>query len=51
MVSRDTSPDAHDVQRAVWLRLGPAGRHALVKRMSEELRELSRAGIRMRHPG
>ena len=30
--------------------MGPAGRHALVARMSEELRELSRAGIRLRHP-
>jgi len=50
MRAHDTSPEAHQVQLAIWRRMGPAGRHALVLRMSEELRELSRSGIRMRRP-
>ena len=49
MAAHDTSSEAHEVQLAIWQRVGPAGRYKLVERMSEELRELSRAGIRMRH--
>lgn len=48
--AHDTSPEAHEVQVAIWRRLGATGRHALVVRMSEEMRELSRSRIRMRHP-
>ena len=51
MRARDTSAEAHELQLAIWRRMGARGRHALVMRMSEELRELSRSGIRMRHPG
>jgi len=50
MRAHDTSHEAHEVQVAIWRRMGATGRHALVMRMSEELRELSRSGIRMRHP-
>lgn len=50
MRALDTSPEAHAVQVSVWRRMGAAGRHAVVLRMSEELRELSRSGIRVRHP-
>lgn len=50
MKAHDTSQEAHEVQLAIWRRMGAAGRHALVMSMSEELRELSRSGIRMRHP-
>lgn len=50
MRAYDTSPEAHEVQLAIWRRMGAAGRHALVVRMSEELRELSGTGIRLRHP-
>lgn len=50
MMPRDTSAEAHEVQLAIWRGMGPEGRHRLVVRMSEELRELSRSGIRMRHP-
>jgi hypothetical protein len=46
----DTTPEAYAVQLAIWRRMGPSGRHALVARMSEDLRELSRSGIRQRHP-
>jgi hypothetical protein len=51
MRAYDTSPEAYAVQFAIWRKMGAAGRHALVMRMSEELRELSRSGIRLRHPG
>jgi hypothetical protein len=51
MRAYDTSPEAHEVQLAIWRRMGAEGRHALVIRLSEELRELSRSGIRLRHPG
>lgn len=47
----DTSCEAREVQDAIWRRLGPSGRVALAIRMSEELREVTRAGIRQRHPG
>lgn len=46
----DTTPEAYAVLLAIWRRMGPSGRHALVARMSEDLRELSRSGIRQRHP-
>lgn len=46
----DTSPEAHEIQKRVWRRLGPAGRIALAVRMSEDLRDVTRAGIRQRHP-
>ena len=47
----DTSREAREVQEAIWRRLGPSGRVALAIRMSEDLREVTRAGIRQRHPG
>jgi hypothetical protein len=50
MSPSDTSQEAHEVQLAIWRRMGPRGRHLLVLRMSEELRALSRSGIRGRHP-
>lgn len=50
MMAHDTSSKAHAVQLGIWRRMGPAGRHALVLRMSEDVRALSRSGIRLRHP-
>lgn len=47
----DTSREARELQDAIWQRLGPFGRVALAIRMSEDLREVTRAGIRQRHPG
>jgi len=35
---------------AIWRRLGASGRVALAIRMSEDLREVARAGICQRHP-
>jgi hypothetical protein len=46
----DTSPEARAAQEAVWRRLGPAGRVALMCRMSDEARVLTIAGIRHREP-
>lgn len=48
--SPDTSLDAHRAQVEVWRRLGPEGRLNLAVSMSEELFELTRAGIAARHP-
>jgi hypothetical protein len=45
----DTDPAAADVQRAIWRRLGGAGRVELALRMSDDAREITRAGIRARH--
>jgi len=50
MNPHDTSPEADAIQHAIWVRLGPEGRVALAARMSEDLREVTRAGIRQRHP-
>lgn len=50
MERRDTTPDARDVQREVWRRLGPEGRVQLVLEMSDALRRLALAGITDRHP-
>lgn len=46
----DTTPDSHAAQMAVYRRLGPAGRVRLAERLSVDTRELTRAGIRSRHP-
>jgi hypothetical protein len=49
-VPLDTSPHAHDVQRDVYLRLGGAGRIAVMFRLNDAVRRLAMAGIRARHP-
>ena len=46
----DTTIEAARVQMAIWERLGAAGRAALALRMSEDVRRLSEAGVRHRHP-
>jgi hypothetical protein len=50
VIPDDTSPDAHRVQRDVYLRLGGRGRLALMFRLNDEVRRLAMAGIRARHP-
>ena len=50
MLRRDTTPESHAVQMNVYRRLGPARRARLAARLSEDVRELARAGIRARHP-
>ena len=46
----DTSSAAHDVQRQVYLQLGPSARLAIMFRLTDTVRRLALAGIRARHP-
>jgi hypothetical protein len=46
----DTSPQAHGVQRDVYIRMGGAGRVAVMFGLNETVRRLAMAGIRARHP-
>jgi len=48
--SRDTSPEARRVQLAVLRKLLPEERVRTAVAMSEESREIAKAGIRARHP-
>jgi hypothetical protein len=50
MRSHDTSGAAEEVQVAIYRRMAPAARVELAVTMSEEAREVSRAGIAARHP-
>jgi hypothetical protein len=50
MRPRDTSPQSQAAQIEVYRRLGAAGRVRLAAELSAETRELTRAGIRSRHP-
>ena len=47
----DTTPEADEVQRAAWKRMGPSARAAVALRMSEDLRQVTMDGIRHQHPG
>jgi len=49
MRASDTSFEAERVQVAIWRRLGPSARVAIAVRLSDDVRELARAGIRQRH--
>lgn len=46
----DTTPDADDVQLAVYRRLGGAARVAIMFRLNDMVRNATMAGIRRRHP-
>jgi hypothetical protein len=50
-VPLDTSREAHDFQRDVYLRMGGEGRVATMFRLSDMVRRLTMSGIRARHPG
>jgi hypothetical protein len=47
---KDTSLESHEAQLQAYRRLGPAGRARLAAELSAKTRELTRAGIRARHP-
>ncbi len=47
---RDTSRDAHRIQRAIFRRMTGSARVALALEMSDDARSLTEAGIRDRHP-
>jgi hypothetical protein len=48
--SADTTPAIHALQVGIYRRLGPAGCAALAASLSDEIREVTRAGIAVRHP-
>ena len=48
--SMDTTAAAHAVHIQVYKAMGPARRAAVGLGMSDDARELARAGIRRRHP-
>lgn len=50
MHSRDTSPEVAEMQYESYRRMGPAGRFAVMVELTNFTRELTRAGIRIRHP-
>jgi hypothetical protein len=49
--ARDTTAESHAAQLDIYRRLGATGRANLAARLSVATRELTRAGIRARHPG
>lgn len=51
MRSRDTSPEAHEIQRRTQRAMGPARRVELAFEMSARAREIAIAGMRSRQPG
>lgn len=46
----DTTPAAHAVHLRAYRKAGPERRAEIAAELSEGIRELSRAGVRMRHP-
>lgn len=46
----DTTADAHEAHMRIYRAMGPARRAAVGVSMSDEARELTRTGIRRRHP-
>jgi hypothetical protein len=51
MPTRDTSVTALQRQREAFRRMTPEERVALAAEMSDEIRSITEAGIRSRHPG
>ncbi len=50
MIAKDTDPEMDAVQIELLRKLGGPGRVELALAMSEQAREVTRAGIRARHP-
>ena len=50
MRPRDTTAESHSIQMDIYRRMGPARRAQLAAQLSEDVRQLSREGIRARHP-
>jgi predicted adenine nucleotide alpha hydrolase (AANH) superfamily ATPase len=50
LFSADTSKEAAAVQREVLRKMGPQGRLRLTFQLCDQLREVTKAGIRHRHP-
>ena len=49
-IPRDTTPEAFWVQIEALRRLGVAGRARSTFQLGEQMRHMSAAGVRMRHP-
>ena len=49
-IPADTTPEAHAVQVEMFRRMDPADKLKMAMRMSDGARELSCAGVRLRHP-
>ena len=50
MLSRDTSPEAEQLQIALWRQMSPLEKARAVDSLSRATQELALAGIRSRHP-
>lgn len=50
MHARDTSKDAHAVQVGIYRAMPASRRSEIAMQMSDDMREVARAGIRARHP-
>lgn len=50
ITAADTSPEGAAVQVEAYRRLGPEARVELAARLSDEIRQVTRDGIRQRHP-
>jgi hypothetical protein len=46
----DTSPAMAEAQNQLYREIGPAGRAQIAAEMSDMLRDLAIAGVRLRHP-
>jgi hypothetical protein len=46
----DTSPAMTEAQNQLYREIGPAGRARIAAEMSDMLRDLAIAGVRLRHP-
>ena len=46
----DTSPSVHALHIRLYREAGPERRAAMAAELSEVIREVSRAGVRLRHP-
>lgn len=50
MIALDTTPEAHRVQMQVYRRMGPEKRLHRAMEMCDAARQMTRSGIRARHP-
>jgi hypothetical protein len=51
MLAIDTSPAAHALQLRLYREAGPQRRAEIAAELSDVIRDLCRAGVRLRHPG
>lgn len=49
-VPRDTNPETYELQLRLYRALPPGQRAEMALRLSDEIRQVSRGGIKRRHP-